>query len=76
MVLLGALSNPDVKSTYGIESRRLDGAQAIATERAGRAAVSDWLQQGSTHSAIWAVEHAIAVLTEIEQGGRSETPPS
>jgi len=65
MVLLGGLSSPDVKATYGIESEYLDKARETATRHIGPTAVSSLIQQGSCHSVTWAIDHAIDVLTEI-----------
>ncbi len=73
MELLGALSNPTVKSTYGVESARLDTAREIATARSDDATVSAWIERGSTHSSMWAIDHAIEVLTGIAHPG--DAPP-
>jgi predicted ATPase/DNA-binding winged helix-turn-helix (wHTH) protein len=65
MVLFGALSNPDVKTTYGIESDNLQAARETATRHSDPAAVSSLIEQGSSNSVMWAIDHAIETLTEI-----------
>lgn len=66
MILLGALSRPDVKATYGIESERLVEAQLRATDAAGAATVEGWMELGAARDAGWAVDYAIEVLTTID----------
>lgn len=62
MVLLGALSGPDVKSTYGRESDLLAAARDTAERRRGTARVAQWLRRGAAEDAWWAVDQAIAHL--------------
>jgi predicted ATPase len=62
MVLLGALSNPEVKSTYGAESELLDGARLTVEQRNPTSAVSAWIEQGRAHDAVWALDYAIELL--------------
>ena len=62
MVLLGALSNPDVKSTYGIESERLVSARETVVERVGAGPVEAWLAEGAARTPAWAIDYAIDVL--------------
>ncbi|HSM67646.1 MAG TPA: winged helix-turn-helix domain-containing protein [Ilumatobacteraceae bacterium] len=67
MKLLGAVSRPDVKSTYGVESDHLDDARAIAISEAGEDVVDRWIATGAAHDLSWAFDHAIDVLDEIER---------
>jgi len=62
MVLLGALTGPEVKSTYGAESELLVDARTAAEGRSGTDQVGAWIDQGMHHDAVWALDHAIAVL--------------
>lgn len=62
MVLLGALSDPRVKSTYGQESELLEGARATVETRHGRAQVESWLAVGAEHDPRWALDRAIELL--------------
>lgn len=63
MTLLGALSNPDVKATYGAESDRLDEARGTVAGRVDRDLVATWIARGAAHDPLWAVDHAIGVLS-------------
>lgn len=63
MVLLGAMSNPDVKATYGAESQHLDEARATVESRVGPHIVEAWIDHGADHDVLWAVDHAIGVLS-------------
>lgn len=77
MVLLGALSNPNIKSTYGVESENLEVARATVIERRGSAAVTSWMAKGSARTATWALDHAIDVLDGIGSAGVADvSPPS
>jgi predicted ATPase len=61
-VLLGTLSNPDIKSTYGAESELVDQAR---TELAGRNpadVVARWNEEGQAHDALWALDYAVEFL--------------
>jgi predicted ATPase len=62
MVLLGALSNPDVKSTYGAESELLDGARLTVEQRNPTSVVTAWIERGRTRDAVWALDYAIELL--------------
>ncbi|MEM8926550.1 MAG: hypothetical protein AAGD35_23845, partial [Actinomycetota bacterium] len=63
MVLFGALSNPDVKSTYGAESELLDGARLTVEERNPSSAVTAWIDHGQARDLVWALDYAIELLT-------------
>jgi tetratricopeptide (TPR) repeat protein len=64
MVLLGALSNPDVKSTYGAESDRIVATVEAAIAATGATTVEEWIQEGRSHNVAWALDHAIDVLSQ------------
>lgn len=63
MTLLGALSNPTVKATYGIESERLEQARATVIERNEPLVVEVWIEEGSINQPIEALDYAITALT-------------
>lgn len=63
MTLLGALSNPDVKATYGAESDRLDAARDTVAGRVDDDVVAAWIAEGAVHDPLWAVDHAISALS-------------
>lgn len=63
MVLLGALSSPDVKATYGAESRLLDEARHTAEEKVDDDLVEQWVNEGAAHDPLWALDHAISILS-------------
>jgi predicted ATPase/DNA-binding winged helix-turn-helix (wHTH) protein len=62
MELLGAVSKPDLKSTYGAESERLDEARATAIEQVGSELVESWTARGAVRDLSWALDHAIDTL--------------
>jgi hypothetical protein len=62
MELLGAVSKPDLKSTYGAESERLDEARATAIEQVGSELVVSWTARGAVRDLSWALDHAIDTL--------------
>jgi hypothetical protein len=66
MELLGALSRPDVKATYGIESEHLSEARTIASAELGADAVGILVGRGSVRDLSWALDHAIDVLDAID----------
>lgn len=66
MELLGAVSRPDLKSTYGAESGHLDDARSIAIDRVGAELVDRWIARGAVHDLAWALDHAIDVLDAID----------
>lgn len=63
MVLLGAVSTPHVKSTYGVESQRLGEARSTVEERTEPGRVEEWIAHGAAHDPIWAIDHAVGVLS-------------
>jgi predicted ATPase len=63
MVLLGAVSGPETKALYGAESEQLADARSTVEERAGDELVEEWVARGATHDPLWAVDHAISVLS-------------
>jgi tetratricopeptide (TPR) repeat protein len=65
MRLLGALSRPDVKATYGAESAELVAARASVEERRGATEVARWVDDGSRRSTGWALDTAIALLAAL-----------
>ncbi len=65
MELLGAVSRPEVKSTYGIESDHLDDARSIAVDEAGADAVEIWIARGAARDIAWALDHAVDLLDAI-----------
>ena len=67
MVLLGGLSNPKVKSTYGAESERIDEARTAATDAAGSSRVDGWISQGAAHDVTWTLDYAVDVLTGLTE---------
>lgn len=62
MQLLGALSTPAVKATYGRESALLAEAKDTAIARHGDGAVERWIAAGGVHDAGWALDAAIDLL--------------
>lgn len=66
MELLGAVSRPELKSTYGAESARLDAAHATALELAGRELVEGWIAHGAERDLSWALAHAVQAIDAIE----------
>ena len=62
LVLLGALANPDVKSTYGAESELLAEAERTARQRNSPDAVAAWTAKGRSHDIVWALDYAIDLL--------------
>ena len=64
MRLLGALSGPDVKATYGAESAELAAARATVEARRGSESVERWIDEGSGRSTTWALDMAITLLSE------------
>ena len=66
MVLLGALSTPDVKATYGPESQRLDDARSAVESRVHGELVDEWVDRGAGHDMLWAVDYALGVLSLIQ----------
>lgn len=69
MELLGALSRPDIKATYGIESEHLDEARAVACAELGADSVERLIGRGAAHDLTWAFDHAIDVLDAIGDEG-------
>lgn len=67
MELLGTVSRPDMKATYGAESGRLDEARAIAIDQVGAESVESWIERGAGHDLSWALGHAIDVLDVIDR---------
>ena len=66
MELFGVLSRPEMKSTYGAESVRLDAARSIAVDEEGADMVDSWTAFGAGHDLSWALGHAIDVLDSID----------
>ena len=66
MVLLGALSAPATKATYGLESDLLDDARRAAERRHPSADIDRWTQRGAAHDPIWALDFAIATVSGTE----------
>lgn len=66
MELLGAVSRPELKSTYGAESDRLDQARSIAIDRVGPDPVESWTAHGAVHDLSWALDHAIDAIDAID----------
>ncbi len=66
MELLGAVSRPEVKLTYGAESDHLHEARSIAIDQAGADLVERWIARGAVHDLSWALDHAINVLDAID----------
>ncbi len=62
MVLLGALSRPEVKATYGAESELLAEARHTVEQRNPESSVSSWIDQGRPHDEIQALDYAIERL--------------
>lgn len=69
MQLLGALSGPDVKATYGAESDELAAAKATVEARRGEASVEAWIDDGGGRGPAWALDLAIALLTAAPARG-------
>lgn len=67
MELLGAVSKPELKSTYGAESDHLDEARSTAIDQVGDDLVERWTAQGAAHDVSWALDHAINVLDAVER---------
>jgi predicted ATPase len=67
MELLGAVSRPEVKSTYGAESDQLEDARATAIEQVGADLVASWTAHGAVHDLSWALDHAIGALDAIDR---------
>lgn len=65
MVLLGGVSNPVVKLTYGAESDRLNEARSLAVEAHGTTVVERWLEEGASYDVARTVDVAIAAVAEI-----------
>jgi predicted ATPase/DNA-binding winged helix-turn-helix (wHTH) protein len=63
-VLLGTLTSPDVKSTYGAESELLADARRAVTARNPADAITAWTEEGRSHDAIWALDYAIDLLPD------------
>ncbi len=63
MVLLGALSTPEVKATYGAESQLLDEARSVVESRVHAELVDEWVNRGTGHDVLWAVDYALGVLS-------------
>ena len=61
-VLLGALSSPDVKATYGVESARLTEVRQTLDRRVDANTFETWMNEGSRHDLFWALDYAIAQL--------------
>jgi predicted ATPase/DNA-binding winged helix-turn-helix (wHTH) protein len=68
MRLLGALSGPAVKATYGTESAELAAARAAVEFRCGAAEVERWIGEGDGQSTAWALDMAIALLAAASTG--------
>ena len=71
--LLGALSTPEAKATYGAESELLDEARKTIDHRNDPDSVVAWLATGTARGPGWALDHAIATLAQLA-AGRSPTP--
>jgi predicted ATPase len=67
MELLGAVSRPELKSTYGVESDRLDEARSTAVDQVGADVVERWIAHGAVHDLSWALDHAIDVLDALDR---------
>jgi len=74
MTIVGALSHPAAKSTYGSESDWIDAARAAASERSGKETVDGWIRSGARHDSAWALDRAIDVLTDRRRLGRGGQP--
>lgn len=59
VTLLGALSAPGVKGTYGDEARRLDEAARRIEVRRGVTLVERWRSKGRRHGLTWALDRAL-----------------
>ncbi|MEL6983197.1 MAG: hypothetical protein AAFO29_12300, partial [Actinomycetota bacterium] len=70
MVLLGALSNPEVKSTYGAESELVTDARRTVEHRNPASTVTAWIDRGRAQDATWALDYAVELLANA--GGRPE----
>lgn len=66
MRLLGALSAPTVKATYGAESATLAEARATAADRCGSDRVERWIAEGRGRDTSWALDTAIELLADSE----------
>lgn len=66
MELLGAVSKPELKSTYGAESEHLDEARSTAIDQVGADLVESWTAQGAVHDLSWELDHAINVLDAVD----------
>lgn len=62
MVLLGALSNPDVKSTYGAESKLVTEARLTVEHRQPAPTVDAWIAHGRSRDVIGALDYAVELL--------------
>jgi hypothetical protein len=63
MLVLGALSDGAVSTTYGDEARRLEDARNRVDERAGSSRTDAWLARGAEHDSNWALDTARSHLT-------------
>ena len=62
--LLGALSTPEVKAVYGVESDLLDQARSTIDDRNGPSAAA-WSATGRGRDPLWALDHAIDTLDRL-----------
>lgn len=72
MVLVGALSDPLVKNTYGAESELVDESVETVRSRHPVDVVEAWIVNGRSYDAVWALDYAIEVLTGAD--GTDEEP--
>ena len=70
IVLFGALSNPSVKTTYGIESEKLTAAWDAVVQHVDPHTMETWTKAGSRYDLIGALDYAIAQLEVAEPPGR------
>jgi tetratricopeptide (TPR) repeat protein len=61
VVVLGALSGPDVKASFGEEARRLESSMAQVRERVGAATFDRWWAEAADAG----VDGALAVATDV-----------
>lgn len=63
MRLLGALSKPSVKASYGTELELLEAARDTVAARQGAVRVDEWIDAGAEREPLWALEAATVHLT-------------
>lgn len=68
MTLLGALSDDDVKNTYGLEEERLSACRSQVESRAGIGPAARWAANGSGQGVRWALAFGRETLGDGSDG--------